>query len=182
MRNAFKILAGISYIGGEGKIILKVILKTQGMRTWIGFIWLGIKSKRWVMQHGNHTIGFTIGRTFLERMSDYQIRTNNSVPQMIQFVVKQHNRQRLRNGRCEAQAVSAGFSRRIPGFVPTSVLVGFLVAEVAMGQVFLGVPQFSRVSIIPLLLSIHSCVILGLDKGSVRRPFPQRHTLPSSQQ
>jgi hypothetical protein len=49
MRNAFKILAGISYIGGEGKIILKVILKTQGMRTWIGFIWLGIKSKRWVM-------------------------------------------------------------------------------------------------------------------------------------
>jgi hypothetical protein len=49
----------------------------------------------------------------------------------------------------------AGLSPRRPGFDPGSVNVGFVVDEVALGQVFLLVLRFSPVSIILLVLHTH---------------------------
>jgi hypothetical protein len=65
-----------------------------------------------------------------------------------------------------------------PGLAPSKVNVGFVVDKVALGQVFVRVLLFFPVDIIPLLLHIHSCIIRGMDKGSVRDPFPQRQYHP----
>ena len=43
---------------------------------------------------------------------------------------------------------------------PWPVQVGFLVDEVALGQMFLQVYRFSPVSIIPPVLHAHSCLCL----------------------
>jgi hypothetical protein len=48
----------------------------------------------------------------------------------------------------------AGLSPRIPVFAPGSVNVGFVVVNVALGQVFLRVRSLSPVSIFPPWLSI----------------------------
>jgi hypothetical protein len=45
--------------------------------------------------------------------------------------------------------------------------VGFGVAKVALGQVFVGVLRLSPVSIIPSLLRIHSSITWGMDNGPV---------------
>jgi hypothetical protein len=52
-----------------------------------------------------------------------------------------------------AQAGSRLPPRR-PGFDPGSVNVGFVVDEVALGQVFLGVLRFSPVNFIPPVIII----------------------------
>jgi hypothetical protein len=52
-----------------------------------------------------------------------------------------------------AQAVSR-LSPRRPGFAPGSVHVGFVMHEVALGQVYLRVLWFSSVSIISQYLSM----------------------------
>jgi hypothetical protein len=62
----------------------------------------------------------------------------------------------------------AGFLPRRPGFAPRAAYVGFMMDKVALGQVFIGVLQFSPVGIIPPLLQIHSCSIWELDNGPVR--------------
>jgi hypothetical protein len=49
----------------------------------------------------------------------------------------------------------AGLSPRRPGFAPGSILVGFVVDKVALGQVYLRVLRFSPANIIPPLLHIH---------------------------
>jgi hypothetical protein len=46
----------------------------------------------------------------------------------------------------------AGLSPRRPGFDPGSVLVGFVVDKVALGQVSLRVLRFSPVNFIPSVL------------------------------
>jgi hypothetical protein len=61
----------------------------------------------------------------------------------------------------------AGFSQRRSGFAHRAVHVGFVVDKITLTQVFLRVLQFSPVSIIPLLLHIHACIIWGIDNGPV---------------
>jgi hypothetical protein len=60
------------------------------------------------------------------------------------------------------------FSQRRLGFSPRVVCMGFVGDKTVLGQIFLRVLRFSPVNIIPPLLHIHSCIILGLDNGSVR--------------
>jgi hypothetical protein len=48
-----------------------------------------------------------------------------------------------------AQAVSRSLLPQRPGFAPGSIHVGCVVDKVALGQVFLRVPQLSPVNIIP---------------------------------
>jgi hypothetical protein len=51
--------------------------------------------------------------------------------------------------------------------------VGFVVDEVAMGQVSVRILWFSAVSFIQLMLHIHSCIIRNADSGPVSRTLPQ---------
>jgi hypothetical protein len=67
-----------------------------------------------------------------------------------------------------AQAVSRWLSGRSLGFVLKAGQLGFVVDKMALERIFLRVLQFSRVSIIPPLLHIRSCIIWGTDSGPVR--------------
>jgi hypothetical protein len=66
-----------------------------------------------------------------------------------------------------AKVLVAGLSPRRPEIGPRTVDVGFVVDRVALVQVFLRVRRISPVIITSSLLHIHSCVIWGLDNGSV---------------
>jgi hypothetical protein len=79
-----------------------------------------------------------------------------------------------------AQTSYLWLRRSVPGFSPLGS--GFVVDKVALGQV--SVPRLSGlpVSIIPLLLHIHSYMIWGMDKGFVSGTIPQRHSPTPSQQ
>jgi hypothetical protein len=86
----------------------------------------------------------------------------------------------------ESPTIAQAVSRRLPtaeAQINAQVSpCGIVVDKVALGQVFLRVLRFSPVRIIPLLLHIHSCIIWGIDKGPVRGPVTQRHSLIPSQQ
>jgi hypothetical protein len=83
-----------------------------------------------------------------------------------------------RLSRSIAQAVSRRFLTAGAGFASRSVHVGFVVDEVALGQVFLRGLRFYPVTIILPLLHIHSYVIWGMDKGSVTAQFHRDIVLP----
>jgi hypothetical protein len=52
--------------------------------------------------------------------------------------------------------------------------VGLAVEKVALRLVFFKVLRFSPLNIIPPLLHIHSCIILGMNNGAVGGPVSQR--------
>jgi hypothetical protein len=54
--------------------------------------------------------------------------------------------------------------------------VGFVVDNVAVGQVTVRVLVFSPVSVIPPLLHIHLSIIWGVDNGPVSGPVSQKHS------
>jgi hypothetical protein len=56
--------------------------------------------------------------------------------------------------RATTQEVCRGFSPQRPRFVPGSILVGFVVSKVALGQAYILALWFSSVSIIPPCLSM----------------------------
>jgi hypothetical protein len=56
--------------------------------------------------------------------------------------------------------LDARLSAQRPIFDPRPVYVGFLVDKVALGEVYLPVFRFYAVSIIPLMLRIHSAVTI----------------------
>jgi hypothetical protein len=58
-----------------------------------------------------------------------------------------------------------------------NVNVRFVVDKVAMGRIFLRDFRFSPVNIIPLLVTNHSCIILGLENLSNSGPVPQRQRI-----
>lgn len=55
--------------------------------------------------------------------------------------------------------------------------IGRLSYKVGLGQVPLHVLRFSSVTTIPMLLHIHSCIILGIRKAPVQNTIPQRQSL-----
>lgn len=84
-----------------------------------------------------------------------------------------------RKGRAITQGLDTGFSLRRTGFAARSVHIGFVVEEVTLEQIFLRIPRFYPVIIVPLMLFLHSCIIWGINKGPVRGSFPQKqsHTI-----
>jgi hypothetical protein len=58
---------------GEWGIILKYILRKQGMRIWTEFMWLGGKSKAGFCEHGNEKYGSIKRGEFLNKLRDYHL-------------------------------------------------------------------------------------------------------------
>jgi hypothetical protein len=65
----------------------------------------------------------------------------------------------------------ASLEPRRPGFTPRSVHLGFMVDIVALGQILPRVLRFSPVSVILLLLHIHSCIIWCWSMGPSEAQF-----------
>jgi hypothetical protein len=75
--------------------------------------------------------------------------------------------------------VIAGFWPRKPGLAPSSDHVGFVVSEVALGQVLLRVLRISPVNIFPPLPRVRLCDMRCTLKATVSN---QRSSLTPSQQ
>jgi hypothetical protein len=74
---------------------------------------------------------------------------------------------------------AGNFSLRRHEFAPRSVHMGFMVNNLALGQVFFQVLWISPVNIIPPWLHIHLCIIWGIDSGAVTDLVSQRLGLTS---
>jgi len=56
---------------------------------------------------------------------------------------------------CALGQTFAGLKLQRPGFIPTSVHVGFVMDTLALGHAFFQMLQFSPITIIPSVLHIH---------------------------
>lgn len=54
-----------------GRIILKRILKEQGVKMWAGLKWLRMGPSGGIFEHGHETQGSLKGEEFLDPLSDY---------------------------------------------------------------------------------------------------------------
>jgi hypothetical protein len=63
-----------------------------------------------------------------------------------------------------------------------AVRVRIVVDIVLLGQVFLRIVLCSPVSIVPPMLSIHLCIIWGMDSGPFSSTVSRRHSMTPSQQ